>query len=378
MPLPDHELSLIVDGKRFGGWLDVRVTRGIERASADFAIKATQRWPGQDERFEVPEGSKCEIRIGDDLVMTGYVDVIDIDRDQDNAAIEIAGRSKTCDLVDCSPPFDMTELAGLDLAAVARRVAKPFGVEVVAKDTGPVFAVAAAHHGETAWKLIERLARQRQILVMDDEQGRLVLARLATERSTDEIVHPSDALKKLKTRRDASKRFSEYVVKAQAGRRWLGGTSDGSQGDVASALAHVEGAAHDTGVTRYRPKTVLSEGAAKKEGAMARAEWEARRNKGQALGFTALRVGWRQSDKKLWVPNLLVPCKAPLMKLEAELALSEVTYRKGAEGTLCEMSLAPPDAFTPEPPEAPAQAGGDVGNRWARAGDGQVGGGGQG
>jgi prophage tail gpP-like protein len=367
MPLENHELSLIVDGRRFEGWLEERVSRGIERGAGDFDIKATQRWPGLDERFEIPEGATCEIWIGDDKVLTGYVDVVAQERDATNATLSISGRSKTGDLIDCSPDHEAVELAGLDLAALARLECKPFGIEVVAQDAGVSFPVAAKHHGETVWKLIERLARQRQLLVMDDPEGRLVLARLAAERADDSLVHPSDGLVKIGTKRDSSKRFSVYQVKAQAGGgRWAGaGGGDGSSGDLPSSLAHVEGGAVDPGVKRYRPKTILSEGAAKKEGALARADWEARRNIGRALRLTATRVGWRQSSGKLWVPNLLVPCKVPSMNLDAELALAEVTYRKGAEGTLCDLEFSPPEAFTPEPPEAPAASGGGAGNRWS-------------
>jgi prophage tail gpP-like protein len=100
---------------------------------------------------------------------------------------------------------------------------------------------------------------------------------------------------------------------------------------------------------------------------IARAQWEARRNVGKALTLTATRIGWRQKNGKLWMPNLLVRCKVPSMNLDTELALSEVTYKKGADGTLCELELAPPEAFTPEPPEAPAGAA-DRGNRWADIG----------
>lgn len=260
--LPDHDLSLIVNGRKFGGWLDVRVTRGIERAAGDFEIKCSQRWPGQDERFEIPEGSTCEIRIGDDKVLTGYVDVVAHERDATSAALTIAGRSKTADLVDCSPDFELAELAGLDLAAVARKLAAPFGIEVDARALGPAFAVTSANHGETVWKVVERLARQRGILVMDDPEGRLVLTQLATERATDTLIHPSDGLVKILTKRDSSKRYSDYKVKAQAGGRW----ASFAQGDVPSALAHVEGGFRDTGVTRYRPKTMLNESAANKQG----------------------------------------------------------------------------------------------------------------
>jgi hypothetical protein len=57
-----------------------------------------------------------------------------------------------------------------------------------------------------------------------------------------------------------------------------------------------------------------------------------------------------------------------VVNLDAELALSEVSYRKGTEGTVCELELAPPEAFTPEPPESPA-AGGGAGDRWANMGN---------
>ncbi|WP_425065125.1 phage baseplate assembly protein [Reyranella sp.] len=362
--LENHELSLIVDGQAFGGWLDVRLSRGIERAAGDFQIGVTQRWPGRDARFEIPKGAACEVRIGDDKVLTGWVEVVKKRRDASSASVTISGRSKTCDLIDCSPDFPTTELAGLDLAAVARKVTAPFGIEVDAKATGPTFAVAAAHHGETCWKLIERLARQRQLLVMDDPEGRLVLTQLATERASDRIVHPADGLLALETVEDASKLFSVYRVKAQAGARWS--EEDGGEETVAEDLAHVEGEIFDRSVTRYRPKTFLNEGAAKKVGVMARAAYEARRNKGKALRFSATFVGWRQSDGKLWVPNILVPCEAPELNLSAELAIAEVHYRKGAAGTTCELELAPPEAFTPEPPEAPAGSG--EGGRWADAG----------
>lgn len=366
----DHELSLIVDGKKFGGWLDVRVTRGIERACGSFEVKATQKWPGLAAHFAIPEGAACQIYIGDDLVLTGWVDVVDAKRRKDSASLGISGRSKTGDLVDCSPDLAEVDMAGLDLAGVARKICAPFGIEVVAENTGPVFPVASAHHGESCWKLIERLARQRKMLVMDDPEGRLVLAQLGSERAADRLVHPADGLVEIGWRRDMSGRFSDYIVKAQAGGRWAdaGSTSGGGgDGELPSALAHVEGRFRDPGVTRYRPKVILSEGAAKKEGAGARAEWECRRNIGKSLRVHGTRVWWRQSDDSLWRPNLLIPCELPDLNLSAELAIAEVHYQKSDQGTLTHLELAPPEAFTPEPPEAPAGTGGE-GLRWGDVG----------
>jgi prophage tail gpP-like protein len=365
MAAPDSTLTIVVAGRRFGGWLDVQVSRGVEAAAASFDISCTQRWPGADERFELEEGQSCEVWIGADKVLTGYIDVVDIERQADSASCKIAGRSKTCDLVDCSPDFEVVEFAGQDIAAIARKLAQPFGVEVVAQSSAPALPLSAAQKGETVWKLVERLARQRQLLVMDDPEGRLVLARLAAELADDSLVYPSDGLKRISTKRDSSKRFSVYRVKAQAGTatRWADAGSDDTV-SAAEAAAHVTGEFFDRGVKRYRPKTILAEGAAKKEGADKRAEWECRRNIGKALRIAAQRVDWRQSSGKLWVPNLLVPVKIDAAKVDARLAIATVSYRKSGEGTLCDLELVPPEALTPEPPEAAAAAGGGGTVRW--------------
>lgn len=363
MTLSNHELKLIVGGRQFGGWKEVRVSRGIEQAAGDFDIAATQRWPGVDERFEIPEGSPCEIWIGEDKVLTGYAEVISTLRSGSEASIQIRGRSKTADLIECSPDYEIAEMAGLDLAGVAKKLAGPFGIEVDARVTGASFPVASANHGETVWKVVERLARQSKVLVMDDEEGRLVLARLGSDKARDRLVHPADGLVSIGTTRDSSKRFSIYRVKAQAGGRWAPGLN--GAGGVAEALAHIEGTFSDPGVTRYRPKTLLNEGAANKTGAIARAEWECRRNLGRALTVHATRVGWRQEGGELWRPNTLVICEVPSANVRGELALSKVSYRKGGQGTLCELDLSPPEAFTPEPPEAASDGTGN-GLRWVK------------
>jgi prophage tail gpP-like protein len=362
MAARDSTLTITVGGQKFGGWLSARVSRGIERAAGDFEIACTQRWPGQDARFEIPEGASCTVAIGADKVLTGYVDAVEIRRDAESSTCTISGRSKTADLVDCSPDYTEAELAGQDLVSIATKVAAPFGVTVKAPDGGgATFPVAAAHHGETAWKLIERLARQRKLLVLDDADGNLVLAQLAATASHDALVHPSDGLLSIGTKRDSSKRFSLYTVKAQAGIRWAG-AGGGPDRQTSESLALVSGQFADPGVTRYRPRTIENEGAAKKEGALARAEWECRRNIGQALRITASRVGWRQSNGDLWLPNLLVPVRIPAANVDARLALSEVHWRKDEGGTIVELELAPPEAFTPEPEETAAPTG--EGARW--------------
>lgn len=361
-------LSLLVDGQRYGGWKDVTVTSGIERAVSDFQISVSERWPELQERWRIPEGATCEVLIGDDKVITGYVDAVEASYDKGRHSVKVSGRSKTSDLVDCSAVVEGGQFLKLRIDDIARRLASPFGIEVDMRgDPGPPFPSVQVQNSETVWKLIERLARQRELLVFDDEEGRLVLGRLMEERAADVLKHPAHGLLQVTGGRDMSERFSDYTVKGQAPATWVDVEGDATP----ETLAHVEGGFKDAGVPRYRPKLIVAEGATATgetgkggSGAMARAEWEARRRIGKSLTVTARRAGWRQSNGDLWRPNMLVHCELPFMDLSDDLGLGEVTYQLGASGTTCELTLHPPEAFTPEPvsePSGGAGAGGEGG-----------------
>ena len=71
----DQEIvSLTVGGKIIEGWDSVRVTRGIERFPSDFDLGLMDYFPGSDQKQLVKEGMPCQVKLGSDLVVTGYVD----------------------------------------------------------------------------------------------------------------------------------------------------------------------------------------------------------------------------------------------------------------------------------------------------------------
>lgn len=385
------ELTISVDGKKYGGWKSFRITRGLERAVADFTIDASERWPGMREGWALLEGAPLEAWLDDDKVMTGYIDRVTVRYDARSHAVSIAGRSKTSDLVDCSV-VELKSWANVNLHELAKILCRPFGIEVVCDiDVGKAFPIAAAQLGEEPWKLLERLARQRMVLLTDDPEGRLVLTRLGHTYAADKIKHPHGGWKQVEGERDHSDRFSEYIVKGQASSAWaphqsslaIGGEiseGGGSGGEVAegqaakaaavayvtSSLAHAEATFRDPGVRRYRPKLVMSEsGTSETMGVQERAEWEARRRIGRSYKVAAQRAGWRQSNGALWTAGLLTRCELPFMKLNETMGVSEVTWSRDVQGTLCGLRLVSPVALTPDPPDADVGGAGAAGNiRW--------------
>src|SRR5580704_11297003 len=128
--------ELRVGGEIYSGWKSLRVTRGLERATADFALRVSEKWPILGEAWQIMPGSTCEIYLDDELVLTGYVDAYRPKYSPTSHDIECTGRSRTCDFVDSSITDTDGQFKGLTPGELARMLAAPFDIEVVADYEG--------------------------------------------------------------------------------------------------------------------------------------------------------------------------------------------------------------------------------------------------
>ncbi len=158
-------------------------------------------------------GDSVEVLIGDDLVITGWVEALPLRYDAQTIMTGIVGRSKTADLIDCSA--SPAQHNGENLFLIASALARPFGVDVV--DAGaPAAAVIEAQpeHGETVVDCLNRLLGQAQALAYDDERGRLVLGRPGSMKAATALVLGENILS-CDTERSVRERFSSYLVTGQ-------------------------------------------------------------------------------------------------------------------------------------------------------------------
>lgn len=370
MTEPDG-VELRVRGRVFGGWTRFRVTRGLDRAAADFDLQVAERWPGRDAPWPIEPFDEVELALGGDPVLTGYVDVVGPAIGPAQREVRVAGRSRTADLVDCMPEgVGGTEFRGSTLPAIARALARPFGIEVVEEaDGGPPFGVGAVDREDTAWEAIERLCRMRGLLACDDERGRLVLTRAGRRRAAGALeqgVNVEAAAAEL----NVSRRYSRYVVLAQrALAAAVAPDGDGDATDLdpseragAGEEVAVQATADDPGVPRHRPRVFRAEAEADVAEARQRAVWAAATARGRALRARLRVAGWRQADGRLWRINELVHVRAPWLRLDREMLIVTVTHTLDHDGgRATELVVTPPEAMLPEPIRAPASGTSD---RW--------------
>lgn len=330
------EVTLLVNGKNYGGWKQATVTRSLDAISGKFDLSSVDKWETSGQRWTIYPGDKCELSIGGKALITGYVDKTSPSYDSNSHAIRISGRDKTADLVDCSAVVTSSEIRGLNLTGIIQALAKPFGVGVVAQtDPGPVFPSFGIQPGETVWEAIERAARQRFMVVTTDGQGNIVIADIGTARAVDDLIEGQN-IKEASADYDYSQRFSRYIVKGQSA-----ASNDGAQ----AAVPNIQSEAVDPNIKRYRPKILTAETQASDGSASNRADLEAATRAGKSTKISVTVVGWTMSNGELWPLNVLVRIRSPFLSIDEDMLISEVKFDVSDGGVVTELQLTRPDAY---------------------------------
>ncbi|WP_249201287.1 phage baseplate assembly protein [Burkholderia cenocepacia] len=337
------DLYLNVGGQTVSGWTDIRVTRGIERCPSDFEIGLTESYPGEVDEVVVQPEDACQIWLGDDLVITGFVDRFIPHFSPEEHGIRVSGRGKCQDLVDCSAVWPNSQISGTSAVDIATKLASHYGIKVNCDVTDlvtiPQFNIFV---GETSFEVIERVSRYSQLLVYDQPDGNLRLARATGQVRAAGGLGQGFNVQAAQVEYSGNDRFSKYTAFAQS----VATYSDAGIGPIMIATAV------DVGVKRVRERYVVAEAVQGfQDLAARRANWEMNRRIGRAAVVSLVTDSWRDAAGVLWTPNTLVDISLPKLKIESETWLiGEVTYRRSLEGgTTAELMIMDPRAFLPEP-----------------------------
>lgn len=334
--MPD--ILLYVNGRVYGGWKEARVTRSINALSGSFSLSVMDRWEVNAQPWQIMPGDECVVKINGQPLITGYVDAASPSYDANGHGIDISGRDKTCDLVDCSAVVSSYELRSVKLEDIAAALAKPFGLKVLTQaDTGARFESFAIQPGETCFEAIERAARQRFMAVTTNGAGDVVIANIGTTRAADSLVEGRN-IKEASAAYDFKDRFSEYIVKGQAAAR--------EDGDEPPKNA-VQATMRDDGIRRYRPKVLTAEMQSSDGSAADRAELEAATRAGKSTKIDVTVQGWTMSNGELWPLNALVTLQSPLLLADdVELLITQIEFSvSDSSGTLTRLELMKPGTY---------------------------------
>lgn len=347
----NNTVSVLVNGQRFGGWKSVHIEMSLDQIARAFSLEVTRTFPNKSDYKILQSGGLVQVMIGDDLVCTGYITATPVKYDGKTITVNVQGKSKTVDLVDCCPPSAAVETASSEgwagvkgksgnevkapaaatmwkntpTSKIIAALAKPYGI-AVRDDAG--IATKPANHtinpGETVVESINRLITKDNIVLTDDENGNLVITQPGHAGDCEDALVLGQNVLSGEAKFDFSKRFSDYVLLGQHKQ---------TDADNAKTAASDKGAAHDEAVTRYRLKVIKDKGQSSNSFCLNRADFEMRYAKAQSEKMTYKVQGWRQASGSLWPLNGNVRVVDAVLGQEGlSFVIAKISFDLNAQG----------------------------------------------
>lgn len=341
-------ITLRIDGVDWTYWKSVEITIAMDAIAGAFSIALADPWIDDGaQALPIAAGMACEVLIGQDPVINGYIDKVTPSFSASDHGISISGRDRSADLVDSSAvhkPGQWTNQTALQLAAI---LAGPFNVAVTAEgDIGAPLPVFKLEQGETAFEALDKALKQRELLAMPDGQGGLVLLKVGSRKSDTALAQGVNILS-ASADFDMTDRFSDYLVQGQ---------QPGNDEVYGKEAAAVHAETRDEAVLRYRPLIVRAESSVDSSSAMQRAMWERTVRAARSVSLSATVQGFRQDSGDLWAVNAITSVDIPFLRLKQELLISSVVFKRDASsGSTTTLELKDPKAFQPEPKTSTAK-----------------------
>ena len=314
-------------------------------------------------------GQACEVFIGDDLILTGYIDQTPISYSATSMQAQIIGHSKTIDLVECtvakqgqtiqdltginnakwsvpkppvptgfqvvSPISKVTALSwrNVKMFDIIAQLIAPYGVRLLVNNdvmsADKLFTYHNVGMEKKVLDAISELVKEHDLWVCDNEYGDLVISKPGAGQSVAALVLGQNVLSGSITH-DASKL---YTVSEIAGT--TAGTPQKSGKDVTqfNGVAEMKKNIKDKiGLTRYRYSRAGNDHAdSTKCAKQAKSEMEYQTAQYFKASYTV--QGWRQlpdvAGSPLWRVNNKVAVADPILygnTTQSDLTISKVEY----------------------------------------------------
>lgn len=389
-------IRIEIDGKKFDTWESGEVTRDLKDFAGTFSFTfrdserslntfsfATSIPP----IYHLRPGSFVKIYVCDELVLVGYIENVNVDIDEKSSSVAISGKDKAGDLIDCAAaPNGPAEFNNVRLEDAAKRIAEPYGLKVRSEvDTGEVFGRYGIDMAETGLSALEKGARQRQVLLLSDGVGGLVITRTGDRRAPADLTLPGNVMSSSGNYTHKN-RHSKTIVRGQhekaSGKRKSGSLdetanpltvarkSDNGGANLQAGGAPIDpkdrqqgkgyateverygtsatGEYCDDEIKRYRPKVHLARTKGNKKDCCCEAEWRSRSARGQSEEISYTVAGFKANDQ-LWRVNEMVYVSDSFQLVERDMLISRVSFSEDDSGQITELTVTSPEAFDNKP-----------------------------
>jgi len=365
MPNGEEIAQLIVNGQVFQDWESVWVRHRWHESFHQFKFTAVERDPMPQywTQTKFKPCDFCTITLGGETAIVGTILTRQTVYDANSHGVQLSGVSLTYWGHKSSVWTDTMNFDGYTFEKAARKVMEPYNmkINVIGKLDEKPFPKLSAQYGETVWDFLERIARQRGVVIGTDTDGSVALIGQHTKPVVSDLIEGVNILRCSCTINVAPK-FVHYGASVQRA-----GGDDSSGKDTSQILKLAQG-------TGCYPSFNLTpvEQPGDEEEAQKRANYEARWHEGYSVVAQVTVQGWLRAHGSLWKVGDNVFVQSPMAMLSQTLKIQQATFMQdNKSGTTTTLDLVVPwllgdrpgynpgNPTTPSPPgtatTAPAQ-----------------------
>lgn len=367
------KVKVVVNGSasEYEYWTEISITSELDTLARSFQIGTTAKLPQSSNlltSFQV--GDEVQVYIGSNLVLTGYIDATPISYDGNNVSASIIGRSRTEDLIDCSPAYNgydfsttvnsqkwsatrspgtfvdpdiMTaanQFKNIPLKQAVAQLIAPYGIHLICELDNDIVngnINQTIKDDDTILKALQNLVGTTGLYFIDDEYGNLKIVDKEKRTHCLACLNLGKNVLTASAQFDGSRLFQRY---------WFNSSQKGITNQTGKALqSYTESLDQQVQRFRFLRKTDQKQNGSSQSSQQDEAEF--RRAQFYKTSYTV--VGWRQFEGgDLWKANTLVTIQDDILNNSQEMLITKVTYTLSDQGMLTTLECVPPAGFKPD------------------------------
>lgn len=330
--MPSENVAVEVAGRRYSGWRHVSARGSVKEACRSVSLTTAAVLGSEATLALFQVFTPIRVYGGSDLVFAGYIDIRRARCDMQAGHIEIGGRTKAQDAVDCSCVHRTGRFKGRTPLDIAKEL-DAFGVGFSADvelDEVPEFQLQP---GESLFSTIERLCRDQGVTLAGQADGSVKLTKAGqTAKRQAGALRQGVNIEIGESEFNSSNRHSKVIARGQS----YDGHGDGA--------LRLEETSEDSTVPRYRPLIHVHDGNADRKRLATRAKHRRDKAQGEGVRASVMTHGWRDEAGMLWTPGAKVWVESAFLGLAQDMLIEAVDYEQDEDKTIATLALVDPRA----------------------------------
>ena len=336
------KITLEVDGIEYEGFTDIAVSSSLEGFSSSFSFSTTVKETilgviQNDLKLQ----QKAKVFVEKNLIITGYIEALDISYSADSHSITVSGRDIGGDLIDSSIIQKSYRIK--NFVNLINRVLLDNGFQIKVINKVGVLnleqtEVVKAEKNESVFDFLDRYAKKLQVILKIDENGDLTIIREDSDVVKNMIINnfTSDTnILSANLNLSTVDRFNVIQVYSQ-----------GNNKTHTKASISQKGTASDSQIRKTRRKIISMDTASQSKSLKSLAEWNVNLRRAKGSRYSCRVVGFLSSNKQVWKPNTLVDVIDLTAQIKGVFLIQGVEFTQSLQSSFTSLDIVERGAFS--------------------------------